>query len=370
MRQNITDSILFLHSAREAIKLAVQESDVKNKNDVCNFVMKEATDYEVMALVMEGTLPTEKFNKEKEIELWNRMQEQINTHWDSLTEHIDSIVLMDVLFELGPVSVHGLSSSKIVLEHMINISDAETWDDLSNKKKDDFEKRYGVGKYTTSARVSRAIKKKYKSAVDNYSSGLEILDKKVFKKKHEIRALKAKVQTGKIDKAKANRMINTKNEEIKKQLLKRASIKQNMKDLVKNIKTKAVKTVGDVKSGKTKADLIAKVKGNDTAMNVAKNLGGWPGVIGATLAASLLIYGSVKAYKRLFSKAAKACGDKSGKVKTLCMKKFKIDSLTAQFRDLNAAMSVCSKSKNPGKCGKTVGRKLGKIKAQLAKVKR
>lgn len=71
------------------------------------------------------------------------------------------------------------------------------------------------------------------------------------------------------------------------------------------------------------------------------------------------------AYKRFFSKAARACKDKSGTVKTACMNKFKIDGIKEKIKVYQKGLGMCSKSKTPDKCKAKLQSKIAKAKAKL-----
>jgi hypothetical protein len=93
-------------------------------------------------------------------------------------------------------------------------------------------------------------------------------------------------------------------------------------------------------------------------------------VIGGAVLAALLLYGAAKTYKRFFSQAAKACKGKSGREKTICMNNYRIKALRAQLADIKRARTSCSKSKDPGKCGKITGAQIKKIENKIQKIGR
>jgi hypothetical protein len=71
------------------------------------------------------------------------------------------------------------------------------------------------------------------------------------------------------------------------------------------------------------------------------------------------ITAGVLAYKRFFSKAARACKDKSGKEKSACMRSYKAQGKQAEIGVLTAKLSSC---KNNPKC-------INRIKARIVKAK-
>jgi hypothetical protein len=89
--------------------------------------------------------------------------------------------------------------------------------------------------------------------------------------------------------------------------------------------------------------------------------------VGAIVA--LMAYASYKIYKNYLTKAARACSEKSGQEKKMCMKEFEIDGLTAQMTDLRRGLSACTKTKNPDKCREALNKKIGGIREKLDKAR-
>ncbi|MBY9000055.1 MAG: hypothetical protein KGD64_04005 [Candidatus Heimdallarchaeota archaeon] len=79
-------------------------------------------------------------------------------------------------------------------------------------------------------------------------------------------------------------------------------------------------------------------------------------------AASTLAYA---AYKRFYSKAAKACKGKGGLEKTNCMNKYKKQAQAAKIKELQSGMSKCAKGKDPSTCKLKLQGKINKEKAKM-----
>jgi hypothetical protein len=102
----------------------------------------------------------------------------------------------------------------------------------------------------------------------------------------------------------------------------------------------------------------------DAVSKTASDVNQWaqqnPGQAALTAAAGVAaITAGVLAYKRFFSKAARACKDKSGPQKTACMKSYKAQGKQAEIGVLTAKLSGC---KGNPKC-------VNKIKARIAATK-
>jgi hypothetical protein len=91
--------------------------------------------------------------------------------------------------------------------------------------------------------------------------------------------------------------------------------------------------------------------------------------LGVAALVALMAYASYKVYKNFLSKAAKACSDKEGTEKKMCMKEFEIQGISAQLADMRKGLSACSKSKDPEKCREALNKKMQKVKEKLDKAR-
>jgi succinate dehydrogenase/fumarate reductase flavoprotein subunit len=96
--------------------------------------------------------------------------------------------------------------------------------------------------------------------------------------------------------------------------------------------------------------------------------GGLSGMeIGAAVAlGAAAITAGVLAYKRFFSKAAKACKDKSGAEKTSCMKSYKAQGKQAELGVLTAKINSC---KGNPKCVNRIKSRITKAKQEIQALK-
>jgi hypothetical protein len=117
---NIPDSILFLTSCRLAIKesvLANEDLEHYTALGLADYVMNEATDYQIMSIVVDDEYVEEKYNFESELALFDRYKEMVveNIHDFAFLESHD---LKSLLYEVGPVSQEGISSATPILEFL------------------------------------------------------------------------------------------------------------------------------------------------------------------------------------------------------------------------------------------------------------
>ena len=111
---NHSDSVLFLLSARTTLKEMIELSDVESKDQLKEFIIKEASDYQVMSLLVDGVLPEEKENIISEGVLFSRMKEQIVRNYSSISELVEPSLLNNIIFEVD--TLYPLSTSSILKE--------------------------------------------------------------------------------------------------------------------------------------------------------------------------------------------------------------------------------------------------------------
>jgi hypothetical protein len=130
---------------------------------------------------------------------------------------------------------------------------------------------------------------------------------------------------------------------------------------------------GEVKDKLTKEDKSL-IETSDFSSGFDKGFmhGAEAGAVGGivvTLAATAVLAAAtaagIVAYKRFFSKAARACKDKGGIHKTSCMNKFKRQGQAARIKALQAGMVKCAKTKDPAKCKSKLQGKINKEKAKM-----
>jgi hypothetical protein len=88
--------------------------------------------------------------------------------------------------------------------------------------------------------------------------------------------------------------------------------------------------------------------------------------IGIALAIAAATAASYAAYKRFFSKAAKACKDAPDR--KACLQKYKKQAAMAKAQALQAGMAKCASTKDPEKCKASIAKKVAKAKAEAAAI--
>ncbi len=322
--QNIGDSVLFLLSSRAALANIVEASGPENSKGLISFIHNEASDYEVMHLLLKGSLPTEKYNTVAEMILFSEFKESMLLNHDFVTEMVGQAIFDNVLNEVDSLYMQG-STARPVLEF-----DMHTDRDLA-----------------FAYMISEA------AILSEIPAGRESL--------RGLALLKQKM-AGLVGPAKAKALAIYNAAKAKLVAAKAGAVKG-----AAATKTAAVKAGAAAKGAAVKGGVAAKgaaVKAGAATSKFAATKAGL--ATGGAAAGALAIYAGAKIYKRFFSQAAKACGGQSGPAKTACMKKYKKQAIMKQASAIQSASGTCAKSKNPGKCKAAVGKKVASLKAKAA----
>lgn len=166
-----------------------------------------------------------------------------------------------------------------------------------------------------------------------------------------------------------------------KGMLARGDLSDSTRDKYEDaIKAMQNKISGGFFKKKTLADKA--VEGGGEAVNKAKELAGEAGekvsgaakaagefaqqhggTLAAAAAAAAAIAAGVMAYRRFFSKAARAC--RKAPDRKACLAQQKIKAKQAQISTINAGKAKCAKSKNPAGCKAKIDNKINAIKAKM-----
>lgn len=114
------------------------------------------------------------------------------------------------------------------------------------------------------------------------------------------------------------------------------------------------------------AGLVSKYGGEigSKAVSQAHQSGMAHGAGAAAIVAAVAAAG-IAAYKRFYSKAAKACAGMPTREKTQCMQKHKANAIKAKISALESGKSKCDQAKNPEGCKNKIHFKLKAEKAKL-----
>jgi hypothetical protein len=403
--QNLGDSVLFLLAARTALSNIVQESSLKNKQDMVSFLNNEASDYQVMNLLLKGSLPEEKYNAFEEMMLYSEFKESMMINKDFVTEITGEDIFDNVLNEVDSLYMVTSTESPI-LEFEMQTDDemakAVTLYSLSEAaSKPILNKALKTAKdYWTKGDGGKAVGKTLKTAKDYWTKGdgtkviakgkkslktaKDYYEPKVKGKLASMKAARAKLAADKglrkmatADPAKLkSAAASTSQAHAQKAAASAAQQKAAGAKLAQAAKSTTAKAStykptlahkAQLAAGKAGAAIKgAAAKAGAATSKFAATKAGM--ATGGAAAAALAIYAGYKIYKRFFSQAAKACGGQSGSAKTACMNKYKKQALMKQVAGIQSAAGACSKSKDPAKCKAAIATKVSALKAKASKI--
>lgn len=121
-RQNYNESALFLLAARSTLSEIVNQSSSKSKRDLIEFIHNEASDFEIMSLVMTGTLPKVKYSVIGEKYLFSKLKEGVLRNFRVISEAIGENTLNTFIHEVDSVYPK-FSTQKPVLEFYTSVQE-------------------------------------------------------------------------------------------------------------------------------------------------------------------------------------------------------------------------------------------------------
>ncbi len=325
---NVSDSVLFLVAARIALSYILEESAIEDKDYVKSFLVNEASDYQIMSLLVREDLPEEKFNEVEELLLFSELKELIVENYELVSEFVEPDIIKNFIFEVSSIYPE-FSSAYPILEFQAGVEREAYFDEL--KKPSEYVKgaiktagKYWAGKAKKVGAVVKDIPGDIKKGV----AGVKRAGKLAAAKRAPKLAGPYPTRPGA---AKAGPA---------------AFRKARPHGLATRVGTAAA----------TAGKAVTKFAGTTAGK-----------AVGGGALAALALYASYKIYKRFLSKAARACKGMGGADKSACMKKYKVSALNAQIKSLSSAGAKCSKSKDPAKCKAGIQKKVAGLKAKAAK---
>jgi len=396
MNNPVLDSLLFLTVARSTLCEYYETLEVDRLSDVRRFIKNDATDYQIMELMVTGKLSTD-YDPVREQMLWEALRQSIIMENEGLLEALDDDLVQSFLFEMGPVHEFGLSSATPILEFHIQsghihrtihqekigfdpssggkhvlknkLPKPPSKEELARRQKEYEAKK---GKDDPVAKWAKTQWKKLKGYVSKKGEKEETSDKKIepTKKTQVVRKkIEAPKETKPVKKDPKipDKVVAAKTPEppmpSKKGLAKPEKPEPTV---AKSEKTPEGGTVTQASGGEdsskkkdkdTKRTPVTKAVKDAITSRWNKLTPQAKGAAKATAAigaAALIGIAANKIYQKHFSKAAKAC--KGSDDKTACMAKFKADARSAKIAKLKAGLGKCKNYQ----CKATVQRKIDK----------
>jgi hypothetical protein len=338
----------------------IDQSSVDDKASLKEFILKEASDYQVMSLLVEGELPEEAYNPVAEGMIFSRLKEQLIQNYATISEVVEPSLLNNIIFEVD--TLYPNSTSEWLSESQLDetgklgyLSEVSIKSDKSKKMYDDSRT---AGSQIQPNKSSQMYKDATAQQAKSRRAGSFIKadhSKKMYdRNKGNVAASQVKGhQAGEMGQYKGYNAGETGSAE--------KALKQRQADRAAEVNMNDPAGAGDKLSlwqrmaaaGKEVWGSVSKAASSKTGKGVA-----------AGILATIAAYAGYKAYQRFLSKAARSCKGTSGAEKTECMAKFKAQGKAAQVKELKKGLSVCGKSSNPAKCKATINNKIMKLSSK------
>jgi len=103
---NVDDSMLFYLCARGALKESIDTSDVEKAEKLKNFIVNEASDYEILSLLLTQKLPEDKLDVAQESLLLSDFKEMVLENFTEISEFVESNTIKDFILEVGALELN------------------------------------------------------------------------------------------------------------------------------------------------------------------------------------------------------------------------------------------------------------------------
>ncbi len=299
MNTNV-NSLLFLFHARKAICEVLG-----NSSDMSEFILNKASDYQIMEILVNDNFPTKVINSE--MDLWNKFKYNISENYFELIELGFKKETLDEVYDMGPISDHGLSSTKLMLEFytesgfLTTLINEESRKEKRKRKAEELEARY--------AEIRAKSQGKRKAKISSTKSKEK---KRIAKNKKEYRNISAWKPVTVPD------WVKNKKAKLKKPSVTATASIANADMGNKKKKEKPEKPV-------TTANIDSQENQEKSKPVTKKSFGaGKAALTGAAIGVTAL--GAYELYKRYLSKAARKCKGLSGEERTNCIERARAEA--------------------------------------------
>lgn len=378
-KSNISESLQFLVFCREALAQIIDASSMSNtnKDHTKNFLFNEASDYQIMSLVVRGELPKVKFNVVDEITLFEELKGQMLLSADLLSEIMSVDDMCQFICEVDTVYPVGASSAKPILEFLNENSSMAvlTEEPLTPTDIVRWTRTLSKGVADKIDNAPEAARRALQTAAQNFDNKRDAIvaaGKEMAKRGkigwakfaqdtdpalNRMRAQKGNLGAGIKDlgasqKSSIQQSIKRAGEEYQNRPMSQKAT-DSVTAFINRMKFKYPSATQAVQDIMTKAQEFSKT--------------GEAKAIAAAALVALISYASYKVYKAKLSKAARACKGQKGDAKNACMNNYRKQALMAQIQDMKKASSGCIKTKDPNKCKDAIQRKIQKLTARATK---
>lgn len=328
--EGIEDTAIFLGIGRETIckYLNTQNQDKNQLKEMKNFVLNEASDYQIMSVLIDDILPDETSNPIAETVLFEGLNMIAGTSFVPLSEYdMSSINILSEAYAGSDSPKYGLTDDRInqIKKSLAHLKGPKAGPHIERLK----------------GELAKLQKQRFVTHAKGYATG----------------AVQGAELTAKQAKEKVGDAI-IKGKHIAKKLVGKAQKYGGQavakgKEVAGAAKEKISGALKDLPSASAIGGKISAAATSPAGM-----------AVGGLAAAALVGYGAYKIYKNYFSAAAKKCAGSPDK--SACMKAARSGAVKAQIADLSKGVGACSKAKDPAKCKAAVQNKIAKLRSKMA----
>lgn len=364
--EKLFNTYLFLDTCRQTLSEIVDLSDLEKdeKKILSKFFKEQASDYQVLSLVVKGQFPLEESNPVLESYLF------------------DDISREGTIYEFSPLYEWNISSQKairnfILENHLLEQEDPiYTWQqNLKNAQEKQRQYRATEGTPNEQLQLADANVQYAQAKLEEAKVKSQLEDAKrtksntnVLQAKLEAAEKKSEAAKNDVDNAyQALQNMQTQRQTSGGEKLAKSVVGFGVSSAASSVQT----TVGGAIGGAVTSGLSTlwkAAKGGVKAVmpyiiKLAKSQAA--GYIGGALLIALIAYAARRAYMNAFKKAEMACRGMSGQEKNECIYRYKETALNQQLSDLKTGMGMCNYSKDPVKCKQQMMKKIQKVGEQL-----
>ncbi|GIU69035.1 MAG: hypothetical protein KatS3mg002_0271 [Candidatus Woesearchaeota archaeon] len=131
MYNELKESITFMSIARETVANILEANNADR--ELIDYVINEASDYQIMSLLVNDKMPEEKFNFTEEQKVFNRFKQIVAENANTLSHLFGFNTVYNLIENVNPLSPHGLSTAKPILEHYMALQEQAPGDFTPDK---------------------------------------------------------------------------------------------------------------------------------------------------------------------------------------------------------------------------------------------
>lgn len=124
LSHDLKESITFMSIARETAASILEANGATE--DLVSYVLNEASDYQIMSLLVNEKMPEEKYNLEEEMKVFDQFKQIVAENSEFLATAFGFGTVYNLIENVQPTSLYGVSTAKPILEHFLALQEQAT----------------------------------------------------------------------------------------------------------------------------------------------------------------------------------------------------------------------------------------------------